>query len=137
MPDYSALYPSLRVFLGDINTVAPAYSNAQLDLFIEVAIGLDAMKLGQDPDLSLTVDKMRVALRAAIEALSPTSGEMSWRTRAFGVSRGNNWQAHLSHLSNVLRQFEDGGIAARGETEWDQWLRGTSDTVAALASFPG
>lgn len=147
MSDFSLLYPTVRTFLGDINPSYPAYSDAQLDLGIGASLLQDGDFSEGDlnvsggrtiaPDATAKTDQLRLSARAAINLLSPNSGALSWGTRSMRVSRGNNWQAHLGYLQGLLRQAEGGNFAVASETEWDQFIRGTSDTIAKLSQFPG
>lgn len=146
MSQFSELYPPVRTLLGDFSAVAPSWSNAQLDMGIQNALlqeeGFfvgEPDESGQTitPDLEEKSDIYRVSLRTAIALLSPSSGAFSWRTRSFGATRENGRAGHLGYLESELRRITDGDFAAASETEWDQWLRGTSAAVAKLGSFPG
>jgi len=147
MSKYSDLYSTTRTFLGDTNPVTPAYSNGQLDLGIGMALLQDEVfETGEPditggqtvaPDVTAKADKLRLAIRSAIALLAPQGDAFSYRTKVLSVNRSNSWGGHLGYLQSLLDELESGGVGFESETEWDQWLRGTSESISALASFPG
>lgn len=144
MSNFSALYPTIRVMLGDIDELCPGYSNGQLDMGIGVALLLDGemteSTLGASgsgrtitPDVTDKDDILRISVRAAIAMLSPSVGNFSWRSRVLSVTRNNN--AHLQYLIDLERKAVDGGFTFYSESEWDQFCRGTSNVTRQLASI--
>lgn len=140
MSAFADLYPTIRTMLGDIGAV-PGYSNDQLDLGIRMAL-LDEEGFDESPsqaiapDITQKVDKRRIALKSAISLLSPSSGQMSYRTPVLSVSRENGRAGHLGYLEDCLRSLVDGDLALAGDDEWDALFNGPSRVSSRLGSFP-
>jgi len=142
---FNELYPTVRVFLGDLNAAAPGYSNSQLDMGIAAALlrddtfseGTQAPSGGGrtiTPTVSAKDDLLRLSIRSAICLLSPNRGPFSYRTRVFSVSR--NLREHMVYLEDLEQQVVEGEVTIGSETEWDQFVRGVDNVLDKLSEFP-
>lgn len=141
MSNFSALYPVVRVFLGDTNESAPGYTNDQLDMGIKLALLKDeefsegTVASGVrtiTPDVTDKEDQLRLSIRAAKGLLSPNRGPFSYRTKVFSVSR--NLEAHMRFLDEEERKVVDGDTVILTDTEWDQYARGVDATLNKLST---
>lgn len=146
MSNFSELYPTMRVLLGDLNEAMPGYSNPQLDMGISAALLQDdTYEEGSrnvsgggrtiTPTLADKKAKLLVSVRASICLLSPNRGPFSYGTRVLRVSR--NLTDHLAYLEDIERSTDNNSLALDSQTEWDQFVRGVSNVTAKLGEMSG
>ena len=142
---FTTVYPYARTLLGDLDTIAPIWSDDQLDLGIRVGLlqeesysEVATVSASGDreitPALATKGDLFRIALRTALGLLSPSMQEGSYRTPMLSVSRGRN--LNYEDMQRSLQVLVDGGEAtALSDSEFDQFIAGRT-TVPAPAAAP-
>lgn len=149
MSNFSDLYAPLRTLLGDTGTVA-IYSTTQLDAGIYNGLLADVVDGGGfsegaaggggartiTPGATAYADIYRLCLRAAIALVSPGRGLQRWQTKVLSITRDTGAGSLAFWLESELRRVKDGTFTCDSETEWDVFLRGTADSLAALSSYP-
>jgi len=124
MTAFSVLYPVMRVYLGDLSEITPAYSDATLNMALSAAL-LDESGFSETvsndapqitPDVTTDEIKLRIAIRGVLILLRPKAHDSSYRTKILSVSRKGKYQ-QVVQLENRLRALESGGTISKTDTD--------------------